>query len=53
MDKISFQFFPRSQGLNDKLQNAISVFESNSYKFSSDLHTFSSNEVLEAIRKDL
>lgn len=53
MSKINYQFFPRSQGISNPVQSVIEIFKSNSDKISSDLHTFSSNEVLELIRKDL
>ena len=53
MSKINYQFFPRSQGMTNSIEKVIEIFEKNSDKISSSKHTFSSNEVLEFLRKDL
>lgn len=53
MSKINFQFFPRSKGIKKSLVKVIGIFEKNSSKFTSENHTYTSNEVLEFVRKDL
>ncbi len=50
---IRFQFFPRSQGINQQIQNIISCFEIESDKIKSPDFNLSSNEVLEVIRPHL
>lgn len=50
---IRFQFFPRSQGINQQIQNIINCFEIESDKIKSPDFNLSSNEVLEIIRPHL
>jgi len=47
---IRFQFFPRSQGINQQIQNIISCFEIENDKIKSPDFNLSSNEVLEVIK---
>lgn len=53
MNEIQFQFFPRNTGIPKYLMKVVEVFEKNSSKFTSKKYTFTSNEVLEFVRKDL
>jgi len=50
---IRFQFFPRSQGISQQIQNIITCFEIESEKIKSPDLNLSSNEVLEIIRPHL
>lgn len=50
---IKFQFFPRSQGISQQIQNIISCFEIESEKIKSPDFNLSSNDVLEIIRPHL
>lgn len=50
---IRFQFFPRSQGINQQIQTIISCFEIESERIKSPDFNLSSNEVLEVIRPHL
>ncbi len=50
---IRFQFFPRSQGITKQMQDVIDCFVGCDGKISSSTFTYSSNEVLEFLRKPL
>lgn len=53
MSEIQFQFFPRNIGIPKSLTKVVEVFEKNSLRFASRNYSFTSNEVLEFVRKDL
>ena len=53
MSDIQWQFFPKSKIIPNHLKDVVEVFENNSNKISSDLFTYSSNEVLEKVALDL
>lgn len=50
---INYQFFPRSQGVNEQIKSVIECFENVSDKIDSENHQLSSNEVLAIVRDDL
>ncbi|RKS00853.1 hypothetical protein [Flavobacterium sp. 102] len=50
---IRFQFFPRSQGITNRIQDVITCFEIEVDKIKSPDFNLSSNEVLELIRPHL
>lgn len=50
---INWHFFPKSRIIPDNLNNVLGVFELNENLFSSAVHNYKSNEVLEHIRTDL
>lgn len=50
---ITWQFFPKSRIIPNHLQNVIYVFEFHEVLISSDVHNYSSNEVLEQVRAEL
>lgn len=50
---IRFQFFPRSQGINNEIQSVISCFQLEYEKMKSPDFNLSSNEVLEIVRPHL
>lgn len=50
---ITYQFFPRSQGITKEIQSVISCFQSEYTKIKSPDFNLSSNEVLEIIRPHL
>lgn len=50
---IRFQFFPRSQGINNEIQSVISAFQIEYEKIKSPDFNLSSNEVLEIVRPHL
>ncbi|WP_396143715.1 hypothetical protein [Flavobacterium sp.] len=49
MNEIQWQFFPKSKIIPEHLKDVLEVFENNSNEISSDLFTYSSNEVLEKV----
>ena len=53
MSDIQWQFFPKSKIIPNHLKDVVEVFENNSNKISSDLFTYSSNEVLEKVALSL
>jgi len=53
MSEMQWQFFPKSKIIPSHLKDVVVVFEENLDKISSDLHTYSSNEVLEKISSSL
>lgn len=53
MNEIQWQFFPKSKIIPKHLKDVVEVFEINSNEISSDLFTYSSNEVLEKIALSL
>jgi hypothetical protein len=50
---LRFQFFPRSRGISEQIQEVINCFQENIDKISSAQFNLSSNEVLEIIRPNL
>lgn len=50
---INYQFFPRSQGVNQEIQSIIRCFENVADEINSESHQLSSNEVLEIVRSHL
>jgi hypothetical protein len=50
---LRFQFFPRSRGISEQIQEVINCFQENIDKISSTQFNLSSNEVLEIIRPNL
>lgn len=50
---IRFQFFPRSQGINNEIQSVISCFQLEYDKIKSPDFNLSSNDVLEIVRPHL
>lgn len=50
---INWQFFPKSRIIPENLENIIGVFELKEGLISSDIHNYSSNEVLENVRTNL
>ena len=50
---IRFQFFPRSHGITPRIKSVVEVFEKQNANISSDLHKYSSNEVLQHLEKGL
>lgn len=50
---INYQFFPRSQGVNQQILDVIKCFENVSEKIDSEYHQLSSNEVLAIVRDNL
>lgn len=53
MNEIQWQFFPKSKIIPNHLKDVVEVFENNSNEISSDLFTYSSNEVLEKVALSL
>lgn len=53
MSEIQWQFFPKSKIIPKHLKDVVDVFEENVDKINSDLHTYSSNEVLEKVTTSL
>ncbi|RTL14346.1 MAG: hypothetical protein EKK56_01395 [Flavobacteriaceae bacterium] len=53
MTEIQWQFFPKSKIIPNHLKDVVEVFENNSNEISSDLYTYSSNEVLEKVALSL
>ena len=50
---ISYQFFPRSQGITSDIEKIIDVFQKNKDSIDSGSLTLNSNEVLNILRPDL
>jgi len=50
---IKYQFFPRSQGINERIKTIINCFEKHADSIASPENNLTSNEVLEVIRPDL
>ena len=53
MSEIQWQFFPKSKIIPNHLKEVVEVFEIYSNEISSDLYTYSSNEVLEKVALSL
>lgn len=51
--KLRYQLFPRSFGITEQIREAILCFENNHHLIDSHNFNYSSNEVLEVVRKDL
>lgn len=47
---IRFQFFPRSRGTNEQINNVINCFKSVEDKIDSETNNLVSNDVLAAVR---
>src|SRR5690606_26916170 len=50
---VRFQFFPRSQGISNQMQDIINCFYDLESKISSNKFTYNSNDVLEILRQPL
>jgi hypothetical protein len=50
---IRFQFFPRSRGIDDRIEKIINCFKKHSDSIESPKNNLLSNEVLEIVRSDL
>jgi hypothetical protein len=50
---INWQFFPKSRVIPEHLLNVVRAFELNEKSISSEVHNYSSNEVLEQVRPNL
>lgn len=50
---IKFQFFPRSRGIDDRIETVINCFKKHSESIESPQNNLSSNEVLDIIRPAL
>ena len=53
MEKLRYQLFPRSFGINQRVRDVIFCFEKNYSQINSYHNTLNSNEVLEIVRQDL
>ena len=51
--KLRYQLFPRSFGITEQIREAILCFENNHHLIDSSNFNYSSNQVLEVVRKDL
>lgn len=52
-EKIRYQYFPRSRGITNEIEQVIQCFTISEDKICSNKNTLSSNDVLEVIREDL
>ena len=50
---MKWTYFPQNQKISDDFLNIVSVFNKNQSKIASDSHKLKSDEVLEAVSKDL
>lgn len=53
MEELRYQLFPRSFGITTQVRETIKCFEDNFHLINSYKYNYSSNEVLEIVRKDL
>ncbi|MDI9365982.1 MAG: hypothetical protein QM541_13580 [Flavobacterium sp.] len=51
--KLRYQLFPRSFGITEQIREAILCFENNHHLIDSHHFNYSSNQILEVVRKDL
>ena len=52
-NKIAWQYYPKSMSIPSQLVDVVHVFEKNHSKISSEKHTFTSDKVLNIVRKEL